>query len=398
MQSPLSDSPTESAWQEFSPLLAEAMLHLGQTDRDALVLRYFQNKSLQQVAAALGLQERAAQKRVSRSVEKLRAFFQKRGIKLSVAVIVAALSANSVQAAPTALTATVAAAAAAKGAAASGSTLTLIKGTLKLMAWTKLKITAAVGAVALLATVTTTVTIKTINYVRLNNNLARAKSGARPDESEVAKAAANTKVLIFRNIPSWNRNPDFEDDLSALHFKYDVKSSKEMAKTDLTPYDFVIIPGAQWRTGFYRNFNENEALFEQYVSTGGTLLVEMNGAESEGITLPGGVRMVMHGAVVNWLTLPDHPILVPMGGKPLEANYSSHGYLTGVPKNASILATEVNWKGPMRDKPTFIEYTYGSGRVIAACQCFHDRDGSGRGVLMQTSIGYAALKRWYSPK
>src|ERR1022692_942990 len=56
MQSNLDDAPTEAAWQELSPLLDETMERLGQTDRDALVLRYLENKSLQEVGMALGLE------------------------------------------------------------------------------------------------------------------------------------------------------------------------------------------------------------------------------------------------------------------------------------------------------------------------------------------------------
>jgi hypothetical protein len=63
-----------------------------------------------------------------------------------------------------------------------------------------------------------------------------------------------------------------------------------------------------------------------------------------------------------------------------------------------ILATEMDKHGLPVNHPTFVEYSYGSGRVIAACQCFHDRDGSGRGPLMATAIEYAAVKRWFLPK
>src|ERR1019366_593092 len=48
----------------------------------------------------------------------------------------------------------------AKGAAASGSTLTLIKGALKLMAWTKAKTAIVTGAIVLLAAGTTTITLE----------------------------------------------------------------------------------------------------------------------------------------------------------------------------------------------------------------------------------------------
>src|SRR4029077_1348183 len=50
----------------------------------------------------------------------------------------------------------------AKGAAAGGSTLTLVKGALKIMAWTKMKTAIVVGAGILLATGTTTVMVEKI--------------------------------------------------------------------------------------------------------------------------------------------------------------------------------------------------------------------------------------------
>jgi chromosome segregation and condensation protein ScpB len=66
-----------------------------------------QNKSLAEVGAALGLEERTAQKRVARALEKLRKFFSKRGIALSVGAVAGAVSANSVQAAPAGLAASI---------------------------------------------------------------------------------------------------------------------------------------------------------------------------------------------------------------------------------------------------------------------------------------------------
>jgi len=164
MQSIQENPETESAWLEISPLLDEAMTKLGQTDRDAVVLRYFENKSLREVGGALGLQERAAQKRIARALEKLRKFFVKCGVSSTAAIIAEVISANSVQAAPTMLMKTITAAAMTKGIAASGSTLTLIKTTLKIMAWTKMKTAVAVGAVILLAAGTTTMVVQHQRY------------------------------------------------------------------------------------------------------------------------------------------------------------------------------------------------------------------------------------------
>jgi RNA polymerase sigma factor (sigma-70 family) len=100
MQSAMENDTPQVIWQEVRPLLDEAMSRLGKSDRDALVLRFFENKSLKEVGEALGVAERAAQKRVNRSLEKLRAAFARRGVTLSAAAMAGTLSANALEAAP----------------------------------------------------------------------------------------------------------------------------------------------------------------------------------------------------------------------------------------------------------------------------------------------------------
>ncbi|MCX6901985.1 MAG: sigma-70 family RNA polymerase sigma factor [Verrucomicrobia bacterium] len=160
MQSILNEPETE-AWPQIAPLLDEAMGRLGETDRNALILRFFENKSAQQVGAALKLSEPATHKRVARALEKLRKFLTKRGVTLTTTLIAGAVSANSVQAAPVGLAVTVTAAAA-KGMAVAESITALVKGTLKVMTWIKIKIAAAsaaallvVGGVPIVATLAT---------------------------------------------------------------------------------------------------------------------------------------------------------------------------------------------------------------------------------------------------
>ncbi len=162
MEATIHPHQSDPAWEQLSPLLDEAMARLRDQDRDAIVLRYFENRSLQQVGSALGIEERAAQKRVSRALEKLRGFFTQRGVTLTTVLIAGAVSANSVQAAPAELAKTISAVALTKGATAGGSTLTLVKGALKIMAWTKVKTAVAVGVGVLLATGTTTLTVKEV--------------------------------------------------------------------------------------------------------------------------------------------------------------------------------------------------------------------------------------------
>ncbi|HEY3853605.1 MAG TPA: sigma-70 family RNA polymerase sigma factor [Verrucomicrobiae bacterium] len=94
-------------WTHIAPLLDEAMDTLDATDRAAVLLRYFENKSLREVGAMLGTTDDAAQKRVSRAVERLRDFFANRSITVGVTVLAGVISANAVQAAPIGLAQTI---------------------------------------------------------------------------------------------------------------------------------------------------------------------------------------------------------------------------------------------------------------------------------------------------
>ena len=163
MQSTLNE-PDANVWPQIAPLLDDALGKLGERDRHALVLRFFENKSLAEVGAALGASEDAAKMRVNRALEKLRKLFGKRGVALSATLIAGAVSASSVQAAPAGLAATISTVAIAKGAAAGGSTLTLVKGALKIMAWTKAKMTIAIGVSVLLAAGTTTMVVEKTSH------------------------------------------------------------------------------------------------------------------------------------------------------------------------------------------------------------------------------------------
>jgi uncharacterized protein (TIGR03435 family) len=156
------NGPEPELWPKIAPLLDDAVAALNEKDRRAILLRFYEGKNLREIGNLLGSNESAAEKRVSRALEKLRKFFTKRGVSSTTAIIAGTISANSVQAAPVALAKSVTAVALAKGAAASGSTLTLIKGALKIMAWTKAKTVIVVGVGIFLAVGTATVAVKRI--------------------------------------------------------------------------------------------------------------------------------------------------------------------------------------------------------------------------------------------
>ena len=126
----LQDNP-EGQFERIAPLLDEAINQLGASDRAAIVLRFFEHRDLHAVGVALGSNEDAAQKRVSRAVEKLRCHFARRGIVASSTVIASVIAAHAVHAAPAGLASAVTTASlvGAAGSSSFGLASTLIKTT-----------------------------------------------------------------------------------------------------------------------------------------------------------------------------------------------------------------------------------------------------------------------------
>jgi RNA polymerase sigma factor (sigma-70 family) len=202
MQSTSNESEADK-WAQVAPLLDDAMAELGETDHAALVLRFFENKTLGEVAGALHVNEGAAQRRVLRAVEKLRGWFTRRGVVLPAAVLTAAISANSVQAAPVGLAVTISATTL-KGTAVAASVTALVNGTIKTIFMTTLQKTLI--AAIIIAALATPLVLKNREVARLrkevvalqwekNSLLSRIKSegAATP---QVADDAAVPKVQV----------------------------------------------------------------------------------------------------------------------------------------------------------------------------------------------------------
>jgi uncharacterized protein (TIGR03435 family) len=192
-----SNPSSPDPWEQLAPLLDEGMASLGETDRNVLALRYFENKTAQEIGQALSLREEAAQKRANRALEKLRKFFSKRGVSLTAPNLAGAISAHAVQGAPAALAKSVTAAAMAKGGAASTSTLTLIKGTLKLMAWTKAKIAVVVALGVLLTAGTATVAVK-----QIEEHSEESWRYVNIDSDTISRLAPEVKILPTKFLSS----------------------------------------------------------------------------------------------------------------------------------------------------------------------------------------------------
>ncbi len=149
MQELLRNPGPELNWESFRPLLDDAMLELSESDREVILLRYFQNRAYTEIAEQIGIGENGARMRAERALEKLRDVLSRRGVTATAAVA-AILSANAVIAAPAGLAATVTSAATVAGTAfaatATASTTTIAAKTIAMTTSAKILIAAVITA------------------------------------------------------------------------------------------------------------------------------------------------------------------------------------------------------------------------------------------------------------
>lgn len=226
MQSTLNESDS-AVWEQLAPCLDEVMTSLGEADRNAIALRYFENRPWQDVAGSLNVTEDAAQKRVKRALEKLRKLFAKRGVTLTAALIAGAVSANSVQAAPAGMAAKISVVAA-KGLATTTSITALVKGTLKIMAWSKATTaTLAIGTAVLLVTTATVVATRQPPGIEYTGTL----------EMDWPLFTKGPQTNIY-NFKLWSKGADWELSLQSAERNHWVYSSpKQTFEVDVFDSD-----------------------------------------------------------------------------------------------------------------------------------------------------------------
>jgi RNA polymerase sigma factor (sigma-70 family) len=139
----------EILWQQLAPHLDLAVSALSESDRSAILLRFYEKAPMRKVGERLGVSEDAAKKRVSRAVERMREFLVKRGVKIGSVALAGFLAEKTVQAAPTAMAAAVAKIVAAKSASASAMLPPLAQATLRAWQWAKVKLVAGLAASSL---------------------------------------------------------------------------------------------------------------------------------------------------------------------------------------------------------------------------------------------------------
>lgn len=170
-------------WAQLSPLLDQALDSLSEQDRDAVLLRYFNNRPFAEIGASLGLSENAARMRVERALARLHRLLSKRGITSTATALGLALTQNAVSAAPASAASTVTAAA--LGGAAVGTSTVV---TFLLM--TKLQITLASAAVIALAI---GLSLQTAKNRQLQSQLTELH--ARQETSRIASTKTHAQAV-----------------------------------------------------------------------------------------------------------------------------------------------------------------------------------------------------------
>ena len=201
---PASNDP-EASLASIAPILDEAINQLRAADRAAILLRFYEQLDFRSVGQAMGTNEAAAQKRVSRALGKLQGLLKHRGITLSAVALGTLLTAHAVTAAPAGLAVGISGAALTGASSQIGTTSSL----LKLMASLTLKNGAVAAIIAagvvtplllqhqasarmverdnLLNTQSAQLAQLAADNQRLSNQLATAQNAASPDNAQLSQ-------------------------------------------------------------------------------------------------------------------------------------------------------------------------------------------------------------------
>jgi RNA polymerase sigma factor (sigma-70 family) len=185
-------------WEKLRPLIDEALDGLPRPDRDALLLRFFEQCSLKEIGATLGTGEDAARKRVTRALDKLRLLLARRGVTTSASALSIAIAAHGVHAAPAGLASTIVPVSLVAGASAAAG-ITVLNSISIIMA--KLK-TALVVAAAVAG-------IATILVQHQANQKLQAANRALSDALEKSRQLENERLA---SLPAGSNQPRLAKD------------------------------------------------------------------------------------------------------------------------------------------------------------------------------------------
>ncbi len=174
MNEGLDQANAAADWERLRPVIDDALHSLGERDREAVLLRFFEGRGFAEVGQRLNLSTDAARMRVDRALEKMRTTLARHGVSSTLSALTVALSSQATAAVPAGLDASVTGFAVTGAAEAGAAGL----GILGFMSTTK--VATALVAVAVLTGLGTA-------YVGMN--------AARAAETELARVREQERTL-----------------------------------------------------------------------------------------------------------------------------------------------------------------------------------------------------------
>lgn len=204
------------------------------------------------------------------------------------------------------------------------------------------------------------------------------KKGMTTIAPDLILRKAAQHVLILKDADAWGAGSAITDILEEIGFtqgegvnQYEVKGSDYIESVDSFDPRWVIIIEGDQTDEFYQTYQANAYKFDNFVAAGGTLFwIACDNGHNEGDftgELPGGVTWRDYYDYYNDIVNPTHPLLEGFPtDRPLQGIYASHGGFNNLDE-ASIdnLVVFIREHSTAEKYPTYIEYRYGKGRVIA---------------------------------
>ena len=198
------------------------------------------------------------------------------------------------------------------------------------------------------------------------NNVSSFQGNNVAPIEPVVESLNGAQVAILKDVDPWF-HPSNELALQELGIQYDIITSNALPNVNLNAYKIIIIASDQ-NTAFYNVLIANRNKIINFVSNGGILVAHLTdegwyAGHWSDYFIPMGVMHVHSTSNTIRIVVPNHPVVAGLTEADLAGwSASTHGYLTNVPQNAIVVMTDHAYR------PTYIEYTYGNGVVLATMQ------------------------------
>jgi len=254
----LLSEPDPADWERLRPLIDDAIHELDERDREAVLLRYFENRPFAEIGATLRLSADAARMRVDRALEKLRAALARRGVTSTSAALATVLTNQVAASAPVGLATAISGTVLAGAGLATGGLATVGAGIFMSM-----KTTAILSAVALAALVAAY--FQWNRAFRAESELAAVsvdRDGLRVQlraEQQRAKQSAQAVAMLQGEIDALKSKPATA---TTTPRPTAAPSAAPAATPDLTPEELDLslnlIPAAKVATDAYRSAHNGQ--------------------------------------------------------------------------------------------------------------------------------------------